>query len=75
MHFAFHRNGIIFAGNMWGQDWSPLINLFVPHTEILNLDERLNKKSWSVKNMVNCKIQMKKLSLKMNRVVISDITS
>lgn len=37
---------------MWGQDWSPLIKLFVPYTDQLNLDGRMKKKMWTISDMV-----------------------
>lgn len=37
---------------MWGQDWSPLITLFVPFTEQLDLDSRMKKKMWTISDMV-----------------------
>ncbi|GJQ76087.1 hypothetical protein Trydic_g1839 [Trypoxylus dichotomus] len=39
-------------GNMWGQDWSTLIDLFVPSDDRVDLDERLQSKNWTVYDMV-----------------------
>lgn len=39
-------------GNMWGQDWSPLIKLFVPHDQQVDLDGKMKKKSWNIPDMV-----------------------
>lgn len=37
---------------MWAQDWSALIPLLLPKDKIFNLDEQIQKKSWSVTYMV-----------------------
>lgn len=37
---------------MWGQDWSPLIKLFVPSNEQLDLDGKMKRKMWSITDMV-----------------------
>ncbi|KAF2889682.1 hypothetical protein ILUMI_16491, partial [Ignelater luminosus] len=38
--------------NMWAQDWSSLIPLFVPKNETIDLQENLLKKNWTVHDMV-----------------------
>lgn len=38
---------------MWGQDWSNLIDLFVPVEDLIDLDERLRNKNWTVHDMVS----------------------
>lgn len=37
---------------MWGQDWSSLINLFVPSNAQLDLTGKMKKKMWSISDMV-----------------------
>lgn len=37
---------------MWGQDWSPLIKLFVPNNQQLDLDSKMKRKLWSITDMV-----------------------
>ncbi|KAF5290987.1 hypothetical protein FQA39_LY14518 [Lamprigera yunnana] len=39
-------------GNMWGQDWSGLIDLFDFGSSKINLQSNLNKKDWTVPDMV-----------------------
>lgn len=38
---------------MWGQDWSSLINLFIPNQGIVDINKNLKKKSWTVRDMVS----------------------
>lgn len=37
---------------MWAQDWSSLINLFAPAEDLVDLDQRLKNKNWTVYDMV-----------------------
>nr|XP_022902835.1 angiotensin-converting enzyme-like protein Ace3 [Onthophagus taurus] len=39
-------------GNMWGQDWSKLIDIFLPPNEMIDLDKRIEKKKWKIKDLV-----------------------
>lgn len=50
IYYFFNINFVI--GNMWGQDWSPLIKLFVPFNEQLDLDGKMKKKKWNISDMV-----------------------
>jgi peptidyl-dipeptidase A len=39
-------------GNMWGQDWTSLLELFPVSPKNINLDEKLQNKNLTVKEMV-----------------------
>lgn len=49
---CIHSINCWLIGNMWGQDWSSLINLFVPDGERIDLDVSMKKKMWSISDMV-----------------------
>ncbi|XP_017774736.1 PREDICTED: angiotensin-converting enzyme-like [Nicrophorus vespilloides] len=40
-------------GNMWGQDWSPLIKLFDNSNELIDLNSRMKNDNWTIYDMVS----------------------
>lgn len=53
---TYIKYNYILAGNMWGQDWSPLLPLLLQ--DEINLDERILKKNWTVHDMVCIKYKL-----------------
>lgn len=50
------------SGNMWGQDWSSLIDLFVPEDQLIGLDKRLKATHSNERSLVSFKIIYAKFS-------------
>lgn len=55
-------------GNMWGQDWSSLIDLFIPLNKTVDLDKNLLKKKWNVTDLVR---EKRELTLKIFKLKFS----